>query len=211
MALDLRIKAGIAVVLGLIALAGLIYWMWGDEAAAVMDYVGSERIHPAVFIALFALLPIIGFPISPFVILIGIKFGSGWGLLIMAAVMPIHLIVAFLVANSFVRSAIERFLEKRNHRLPQIPTKRVGWFSFVFMAFPGLSYALKNYTLAMSGVPFRFFFFSGFVVQGAIGTPFLLAGEAVAGHNLYLLAAVFFLLVTVYGAVYLLRRRYRRS
>jgi uncharacterized membrane protein YdjX (TVP38/TMEM64 family) len=75
------------------------------------------------------------------------------------------------------------------------------------MAVPGLSYTLKNYALALSGVPFRYYFPSGYLVQGAMGVPFVIAGDAVAGRSLALLGAIIGVLLILYGLVYLLRHK----
>jgi uncharacterized membrane protein YdjX (TVP38/TMEM64 family) len=106
----------------------------------------------------------------------------------------------------FLRSLIRQWLNRVYYRLPRISPSRSLWFSLVFMAVPGLSYTLKNYALALSGVPFSHFFPSGYLVQGAMGVPFVIAGDAVADKSLLLVAAVVIVLLIIYGAVYLLRR-----
>jgi hypothetical protein len=53
--------------------------------------VVNENTHPALLLTLFFRLPILGFPISIFLVLLGIRFGSTYGVVFMIAGMPIHL------------------------------------------------------------------------------------------------------------------------
>lgn len=197
-----------AALLALLVLGGAIYMWLGDEIAAFLNYAVSEGTQPGLFLLMFAVLPLLGFPITVFLVLIGAKFGAWAGVLIMAVGMPLHLLAAFGFANSFLRPLIRRYMEKANHPLPEIPRNRAGWFSVVFMAVPGLSYILKNYILAFSGVPFRWYFLSGYLVQGAMGVPFVIAGDAVAAESLLLLAAVLIVMLVAYVVVYKIRKRH---
>lgn len=188
-------------------LAALLYWLLKDEAAALMAYAADEQTHPFLFIALYALLPMIGFPISAFLVLLGVKFGSWLGVLIMFGGIPIHLLAALLVSHSFLRTQLRRFFEKMNYRLPAVPSDRQVWFGVAFMAVPGLSYTLKNYILALSGISRRIFFLCGFLVQGIMGVPLVVAGDAAADKSLMLVAAIVMALLLIYGIFYRIRKR----
>jgi len=79
-----------------------------------------------------------------------------------------------------------------------------GLFMMMFALLP---HTLKNYVLALSGVPFKYFFLSGYLIQAAMGIPFVIAGEALAGKSLLLLAAVLAVLFVIYFIVYKIRKR----
>jgi uncharacterized membrane protein YdjX (TVP38/TMEM64 family) len=204
---QLKIGLGVAL-LAIAVLAAILGVRWWEEAAAFIDYAVSSETNAGIFLTMFAVLPLLGFPISAFLVLLGVKFGGWYGSLIMAVGMPFHLIVSFLVANSFMRALLQRCLESMNYRLPQIPQKRALWFSFVFMAVPGLPYTVKNYVLPLSGAPFRYYFLSGYLVQGAMGIPFVVAGDAVAGEHLVILAVIFAVMLAIYAVVQQLRQRH---
>jgi uncharacterized membrane protein YdjX (TVP38/TMEM64 family) len=195
--------------IGLLVALGLLYLWRGEEIALLVKNGLSEDAHPGVVLLLFAGLPLVGFPITVLLVLIGLKFGAVPGILIMFAVMPIHLLAAFLMANSFLRALIERLFRKMDHRLPQVPLNRSWWFSLVFMAVPGLPYTVKNLTLALCGVPFRHFFGSALLVEGVMGIPFVVTGQALASKSLMLLVVVFLVLAGAYAAFLALRRRHR--
>jgi len=203
-------KSGLAAaIVAILCLLALLYWLLHDEAAALMSYAMDEETHPLLFIGLYLALPLFGFPISPFLVLLGIKFGGWLGGLIMFAGMPIHLFVALLLSHSFLRSWLRRLFEKLDYRLPKIPAEREAWFGFVFMAVPGLSYALKNYILALSGISKRIFFLCGFLVQGIMGIPLVILGDAAAKKKLFLLVAIVLVLLLLYGLFHRVRKRHK--
>jgi uncharacterized membrane protein YdjX (TVP38/TMEM64 family) len=173
-----------------------------------MTYVINEQTHPAVFIFLFILLPIVGFPIILFLILLGIKFGIETGMLIMLLCLPIHLVFSFLLANNLLKPFIKSFAKKKGYRFPQIPESRLIFFSIVFMAIPGPSYTMKNYIFALSGISFRYYFLIGYLVNGLLGIPFIVAGHAVMGRSFLLLIIIFLLLLAAYKFGLMIKKRY---
>lgn len=199
---------GLPALAGVLLLAGVAYWHWGEDAMAFMEDAVGQKTPPELFVLLYLLLPLIGFPISPFLVLIGVKFGTLWGVSLMLGGMMVHLLVAFLAANSLLRTAIQGVLRKKAYRLPEIPRKRVVWFSFVFMVVPGLSYSLKNYILALSGLRFRQFFLISLVAQGGMGVPFVIAGGVVAERSILLLAVVLLMLIISYVVALFIRRHF---
>jgi len=197
----------IAAIVGTICLLALLYWLLHEEASVLMSYAVDEKTPPLLFIGLYIVLPLIGFPISPFLVLLGIKFGGWLGVLIMFAGMPLHLAVALFLSHSFLRSWLRKLFEKLDYRLPKIPANREAWFGFVFMAVPGLSYALKNYILALSGISKRIFLLSGFWVQGIMGVPLVILGDAAAEKHLFLLIGIVIVLLLLYAFIYHIRKR----
>ena len=204
---DRRLLIAVAWAAALAGLLVMFWWLWGQEARAFFELILGEGSSAALFLLLFAALPLLGFPFSVFLVLLGVRFGTAAGLLIMAAGMGIHLLAAFWVAHSFLRAPILRLLRWLNYRLPQVPKERVVWFSLIFMAIPGPPYCLKNYILPLAGVPLRWFFLSGFFIQGAMGIPFVVAGDAMAAESLLLVAIAIGVLLAGYVVVYRLRKR----
>ncbi len=166
-----------------LAISGLIvglYFMVGWLKPFWDQYMVQET-HHTIIIVLYAILPLFGFPLSIFLLLLGIKFGLGLGFLIMACGMAVHVAVTFLAANSLLRPRIERFFEFRKYRLPQFSKKNFIWPSIIFIAVPGPPYAIKNWLLSLSGVPFRHYFWIGWAIQVAAGIPIVAIGKVAAG------------------------------
>jgi len=193
-----------------VVLAALLWaWQRGD-LARITAYVTSAETHPAPFLLMLVFLPLAGFPMSVFLVLLGVKFGAWAGVLIMLAAMPLHLLISYFAATSLMRSFVQRCLAKMDYRLPQIPEHNALWFSAVFMAVPGLPYTVKNYALPLAGAPFRPYFLSGYLVQAAMGAPFIVAGNAAAGKHGILLGGIIILIIAIYAFVRHLRKRNAR-
>lgn len=180
--------------IALVLYAGFRYdgWTWFSNQL-------HEHTHPALILGLFAVLPVVGFPISIFLILLGLRFGPFYGVALMAAVMPIHLLASFGLSHSFLRPWMEMIAAKRRLTIPRVPADRQLGFSFIFMAVPGLPYTMKNYLLALSGVPFRIFFPIGWGVNALLGVPFVILGGAATRWAIILPVALVFMAGGIFG------------
>jgi len=201
-------KRFLMIALLLLCIMGILYLSYKNNVFAYMTYVINEQTHPVVFILLFILLPIVGFPVILFLILLGIKFGIETGMLIMLLCLPIHLVVSFLLANKLLKPLIKDFAKKKGYRFPQIPESRLIWFSILFMAIPGLSYTMKNYIFALSGISFRYYILIGYLVNGLLGIPFIVAGHAMMGRSFLLLIVIFLFLLSAYKFGLMIKKRY---
>lgn len=172
-----------------------------------LKFLLNEKTPAWLFIVLMTILPLLGFPFSGFLILSGIKFGIGGGILITATIMPIQLIISYIVVNSYLKVWIMKIAAQKGIRLPEIPDDKIVFYSFIFMATPGLSYALKNYLLPLSGVSFKYYVISGYLGQGLIAMPFIVLGESALAMNYKL----FLLFLAVFIVISLLVRWIRRK
>lgn len=161
-----------------------------------------------LFIGLMAVLPVFGVTIIIFLIFIGIKFGTMVGILISGLLMFFHMLVAYLISHSFLRPRIDRFIGEHRWSRPHMPAGRKELYAFLFIAIPGLPYAVKNYLLALSGLPFLHYLAICWTVQMVMGIPFIVLGEAAKlGHGGTLAIAVV-MLVSGFLVVRWLRREF---
>ena len=167
-----------------------------------LDFLLDPNRHPGLFIAVMLLLPMLGFPISPFLILAGIKFNPFWATGLTSLIFALHLLLAYLLAHSLLRPQITRLLSKGKFSLPEIHEHRRLPFSIIFMALPGLPYTVKNYALATLNIPFRIFFPVGLGCNLLLALPFIgLGHSAIKDPKLVIL----FLLVLAAGYAAALR------
>ncbi len=205
----------------LLVLTGVVYWLVVaydgaydpiDGLKSVVSHfvqvARSEDTSPLAFVVLMAALPILGFPISLFLVAAGLKFGLLGGLVVSAATMPFHLLAAYLLAGRLLRAPIRRLAQKVGYNPPQVPASSAGTFTFVFFALPGIPYALKNLLLPLGGVSFRLYFFTGWIVQWVMGIPFMGVGDSVGRMNPYVLGGFVALLLIGYLVIRWVRSRY---
>ena len=131
------------IAVGTILLVALALMMLQPEwIRSLKDWLSGLSFGP--FLALMVVLPVFGFPISLFLILGGIRFGIGWGLLSMGVSFPLHMAAVYLLTRSLLRPRLESFLERRDYRMPEIPSRRAGLYTSLFVAVPSLPYIVKN-------------------------------------------------------------------
>ncbi len=95
-----------------------------------------------------------------------------------------------------------------SYSLPKVPTDKVIPFTIFFMAIPGPPYVLKNYILAFSGVPLRYYLGLGWPVNFLLGIPFVGLGASAMEMNPLLFAVFLFLLLLIFLLVRWLRQKY---
>ncbi len=185
-------------VLGLLLLGAIVLGLFLWDPGLVQDIHGFLRHNTPVplFLALFVLLPLLGFPVSLLFILTGARLGVAWGLTAMALVIPLHLACMFGIAR-LLRQWLTRLLKNRNISLPRMPeTGRATWI-IVFSLVPGLSYTIKNYLLPLVGTRPKETFAIVWPVQVVQSAPLVLVGGSVSSGSLAPLASGVLLLAAL--------------
>jgi uncharacterized membrane protein YdjX (TVP38/TMEM64 family) len=114
--------------------------------------------HWMIVFLLVATLPICGFSIVICHMIVGSKFGSEWGLLVVALATMVHLVGSHWITKSFLRKRIEAFIARKNYKLPHVPEGENISISLMTAIIPGLPYFVRNYLLALSGIPLKTYF-----------------------------------------------------
>ena len=177
----MNLAAGLTI---LLFATGFIYLL--SEAEAFKQAAGflEKKIPWPLFVVLMFILPAIGFPFSIFLVLSGIKFGLAAGMVLMVLTIPVHMLISFWIANSFLRDRLISFLARHDYELPRAPVGRPAWFTILFIGLPGIPYAPKNYILALSGTPLSYFMGLGLPMHIVLGAPFLILGVSTVKANL---------------------------
>lgn len=177
---------------------------------ALLAYLHSDRLHPLWVILAFLVLPLLFCPITALLVLVGIRFDAVAGVLVMLALMPAHLMVSYGLVRTLLYDAVKRAAEKRDFRIFSLPGDRQLEFGLVFMALPGLPYTVKNCLLPLTGISFGRYLAIGWLVQGLMGIPFVVLGDAVARWSVHLFLVYVLLLVSAYLLTRHFRKRYAR-
>jgi uncharacterized membrane protein YdjX (TVP38/TMEM64 family) len=143
-----------ALVVVLVAV-GLI-WRYTDVTwVNVTDWI--DGLNPIAVLPMMALLPIIGFPISVVYLIAGARFGPLGGGLVVAAVTTVHLLGTYVIARSFLREPVRRFIERRHAHLPHIPEDEQALVCVIAALVPGLPYVVRNYLLALADIRLKYY------------------------------------------------------
>jgi uncharacterized membrane protein YdjX (TVP38/TMEM64 family) len=152
--------------------------------AAITRFGGGQHWKEAInalpvfaLLTCFAFLPLTGFPVTLILLAVGARFGFAIGLAITAAAIIVHLSISYPLAER-LRRPVTALLRRAGWTLPKLDQRSAWPFSLWLSLAPGLSYALKNYTSPLAGVPFRTYFFTYFPVHLCTSVIGLLLGGA---------------------------------
>lgn len=173
-----------------------------------------ERLNTAALLALTAVLPLLGFPISLVYLSLGARFGPLGGLAVVTAITSVHLVATHWIGRSFLKDRLKRFIEKRGHHIPQVPKGDDTAIALIVMLAPGIPYFIRNYVLALSGIPLRIYFCVALPVHLLRSFVALFLGDfgsAPSGRGVALLVLIYATKLAIFAVVaWRLRLRHRR-
>lgn len=203
-------KIGRPTIIGVVLVMMLIaggYALYRFDVSGILRSILESHIHPAVFIALMAFLPVLGAPINPFLVLVGMKFGIVEGILLSAVLMFFHMAATYFLVHSFLHDWVSRLLQRFKVSMPTILRDYTLWQVVIFMIVPGVPYAIKNNLLALAGYRFTPYMAINWLTQYGHGIPMIILGGAVIKMDLTIMGIAFLLLL----AGYLLQQYVRKK
>jgi uncharacterized membrane protein YdjX (TVP38/TMEM64 family) len=198
--------------LGVVAAAALLSLLWVVwDRSAVLAWMQHAR--PAPYFVVMALLTGVGAPPTPFFIVAGATFGVRVGLIGSGLALASSLTLSYWIARGSLRSLLQSVLKRFGHDLPDFgePGKDAVRFTLMVKLAPGVPAVLKNYGLAVAGVPFPLFLGSGMLITGVYGAALVVLGESLLEHDFgrALLPAAVVAAVAALGLWWWRRRRGR--
>jgi len=193
------------IIVGAVFLVSILFT--SNPAPLVAKYLSRDT-NAFVFAGLMAVLPLAGFPISIFLVLVGMVYGIIGGIFLTGAIMLFHLVVTYYLVHSLFRPLINRMLRKFEVEIPRLPGKDKKGLAFLFMITPGLPYSVKNYLFALTELPFVHFLLIAWLAQFGFSIPFIVLGKSVVQENLWILLLVVLVLLAGYLLVWRLQRRF---
>ncbi len=147
------------------------------------------------FFAAFAVLPAVGFPVSPFALGAGSLFGPVLGLPTVLALaglsMAVSMSLSYVLAAFLLRPWVTRMLEFLGYRVPVVPAGKQRMFVFLVRITPGAPYVFQSFLIGLSGVPFRVYLIVSWLVATSTVSLMIVFGDAlIKGHGKVALAAL---------------------
>lgn len=171
-------RALIALGVGLAGVIVILAWPWIREIDLDELARHVEGWNGAVVFALMVVLPVIGFPVTPLFAIAGARFGTGPGVILAACSVGLNLILVYWITTSSLRNPIDRLIRRRTRfQLPRIPDAEQVTVTLFVTLLPAISYALKNYLMALSQIRFWIYIGIGSLVHTSKGSLAILAGD----------------------------------
>jgi uncharacterized membrane protein YdjX (TVP38/TMEM64 family) len=199
-------------------LAGGLILFGAGVAVAVATHFDWTALHrellsfpPVTSIVLMAALPLVGFSIAAVYVIAGAKFGLAGGGALIAALTAFHLVASHLIARTILRRPLERRLARYRGKLPALPPGEGPAVAILLALVPGLPYFVRNYLLALSGIPFRTYFWLCLPIYVLRSYVTLSLGDLsgeLTRHKLVVLGVIYAVKLAI--CAYLLRRVQKR-
>ena len=183
----------------------------GFDWAAAAGTLVNENTPVAPFIIMMAVLPVLGFPLSVFLVIAGAKFGLYGGLALSAALYPVHLTASYILTRSVIKKRLLARLKQKGYESPTLAAKKAVWFGMAFMAAPGIPYAPKNYLLAMTNLSYPAYILISWPIHILTGLAFVLLGRSAASLDWRLALAGLAMLLLGYALTIRLKKRLKKN
>ena len=129
-------------------------------------------------LAALVLLPLIGMPLSPMWILTGLTFGAANGLGLIITGMAINFVLAYLIAQRWMRAPISELFQRRGIRIPEALPGEYIKLTIAIRLIPALPQFLQSYLLGLANVPFLTYYLFSFPPQIPYAIGFVLIGDS---------------------------------
>jgi uncharacterized membrane protein YdjX (TVP38/TMEM64 family) len=182
-----------------------VLWLATDRQA-IMEW--KDEAGPLPFFLAMALLPALGFPMTPFFVAAGAIYGPWIGLGGTALAIAANLCLCYAVSHSALRPRIEGLIRRIGFEPPDFSTARAhAWrFALVVRFAPAVPTFIKNYLLSMAGVPFGIYLVVSFAFNFAYAAAFILLGDSLLDRDWSDVVLIVGVLGVGGGAVWLFRR-----
>jgi uncharacterized membrane protein YdjX (TVP38/TMEM64 family) len=194
-----------AAVLGVVFIA---WKVWNPDDITLW----LERVDPIAFFALMAVLPAVGIPMTPFLIIAGASFGGPIGVTGSLIAIALNLALCFVLAR-LLKPMLASLLRWLGHALPNLSArgKSPARVALTVKLVPGVPAFLKSYVLAVTGIGFGPYFAVSMLISGAYAVLVVVLGKSLLDHERNNVLVIVLLLGMVGLAVWRWRRGQRAA
>jgi uncharacterized membrane protein YdjX (TVP38/TMEM64 family) len=158
---------------------------------------------------LMALPPLVGAPMSILTVMAGAKYGPWGGIALTGGVVAIHLMASWWLARHWLRKPVELLLNKTQYKMPRVRKGEYVGVCLLAALLPGPSYALKNYFLVLSNLPFKIVLLVGLPAHLFALSPGIMFGDFTGAMTVPKVVFLVVYVLTVIGTSHWLIRRLR--
>ncbi|MDA0346077.1 MAG: VTT domain-containing protein [Verrucomicrobia bacterium] len=209
-------KQKLLVLVGVLFLGALC--LWGllsftdigidDLKSWINFWIEELQTWPALlFFLMVAILPLLGFPISPLVIIASIRFGIAGAIPFVLSALAVNFILAYWISTKLLHNFIQKIVARWNYELPRVKEgDAVKWIFVIRLC--GAPLVAQNYVLGLSYVPFWPYLWISMVAQAPIIIGVIIFGDSFFSGNIGKALLGLGLLVVAFIAISYFRKRY---
>ena len=181
------------------------YWTFSEiDFERILEFFSDLNTqlaqHPLILMASLAILPGIGFPISPLLILFGTSLTPQYGLvttcLLGVAMQSLCTTWSFVMAAGPFKNWLTKWLNQ-HYTLPTLQNKGAITATLLIRLAPGFPYALQNIILGLIGVSLKTYLLISIPITALITCTFIVSGAAIIQANTKHLVVGFAILLLV--------------
>ncbi len=166
---------------------------------------------PLPFFSAMALLPLVGFPLSPFTVIAGPVFGPTMGvgavIACVIAAVAVNVTLSYGLAAHALRPLVARLARWLGYTLPELPAGTAWEITLLVRIIPGLPFFLQSYVLGLARVPFGIYLLISILVPALYLGGVILAGDAMMRGDWRMLTLAGVLCGAAGVAIHRLRKR----
>jgi uncharacterized membrane protein YdjX (TVP38/TMEM64 family) len=170
---------------------------WIGLAQAGRAYM---ELHPWALILALSILPGLGFPVSPLLILFGIVIGPIYGLplacLIGITAQTICTIWTYALAAGPLRGLLAKYV-LRNKELPTLTDRNALRLGLIMRITPGMPYAVQNVILGVMRLKFKTYLLVSIPITSLYTIGFIVTGGAIFEGSIGTILAAVLLIITL--------------
>ncbi len=171
-------------VLGSVVVLGF-GWVFRDSLTPIATgYMESfweflKQTNPLVFFGLFAILPALGCPISPFYLIAPGLYALKWNALGFGLAIGLNISLGYWIASGFMKPLAEKMVARVGQKVPQVSGSEAAKITLAVRFTPGVPFCLKNYLLGLAGVPYRTYLWASWPVELAWALAIVTLGDSI--------------------------------
>jgi len=189
----------------LITIVVLFLAVPGFDKEQVLEFIRTLPL--GAFISAFLILPLLGAPLSLFLIVAALRFGIVYGSLVSSGCMLFHNFAAYWIARTFLKSRISLLMARFGYKIPHVPDRHHVWFTAAFTGMPGIPYTPRLYLLALTNIPFSLYLGVGWPVYSISNVVYVGLANAAIAVDWPLIIALIVLGLVIVGAFYWMKKR----
>lgn len=196
----------LSIFVGLFLLWGLSLLVRGTPVHELIETV--HDLGPIPFFLAMTILPLIGFPVTPFYFLAGATFGVGLGLILTAISQAINLSLAYWLSRRYLHDVLEKLIRRTNYTIPEVTPKHHVNFTLLVRITPGPPHFLKSFILGLARVPFGIYFLISWTTTMGFAVGVIVFGDSLVDRDLsqailgFVLMVVFLIGIKITANIY---------